>query len=208
MRVLGYLRVSTAEQASSGLGLEAQRSAIAQQAEIRGWDVDWVEDGGYSAKNLRRPGIGRALAELKAGHADTLVVAKLDRLSRSIIDFGSVLERARTERWSVVALDLGVDTTTPAGELVANVMMAVAQWERRAIGQRTKDALAAKKAQGVKLGRPVALDPSVEALVLELAGEGMSAAAIARRLNVDGVLSATGAKWWPTSVSRVLSRGA
>src|SRR5688500_480110 len=98
MRVLGYLRVSTDEQASSGLGLEAQRAAIETQASVRGWDVTWVEDAGFSAKNLRRPGIGRALAALKAGDADTLVVSKLDRLSRSIIDFGSVLERARQEK--------------------------------------------------------------------------------------------------------------
>jgi hypothetical protein len=64
------------------------------------------------------------------------------------------MERARRKRWQFVALDLALDTTTPAGELVANVMASVAQWERRVISQRTRDALAAKKATGARLGRP------------------------------------------------------
>jgi DNA invertase Pin-like site-specific DNA recombinase len=89
--------------------------------------------------------------------AKALVVAKLDRLSRSLVDFGSIMERARKKGWSLAALDLGVDTTTPAGEMIANAMATIAQFERHLIGERTKAALAVRKAQGAKLERPRAL---------------------------------------------------
>ncbi len=159
MIVVGYVRVSTHEQAASGLGLDAQRAAITLAATARGWQVVWIEDAGYSAKSLRRPGVTRALRMLAKGEAQAIVVAKLDRLSRSVQDFAATMDTARRQGWALVALDLGVDTTTPAGELVANVMAAVAQWERRVIGQRTADALAAKKAQGVRLGGPITTPP-------------------------------------------------
>ena len=88
MRVLGYVRVSTDEQGKSGAGLEAQRAAILNECERRGWElVETIEDAGYSAKDLKRPGIGRALDALNRGDASALVVAKLDRLSRSMFDF-------------------------------------------------------------------------------------------------------------------------
>jgi DNA invertase Pin-like site-specific DNA recombinase len=89
--------------------------------------------------------------------AKALVVAKLDRLSRSLVDFGSIMERARKKGWSLAALDLGVDATTPAGEMIANAMATIAQFERHLIGERTKAALAVRKAQGAKLERPRAL---------------------------------------------------
>jgi DNA invertase Pin-like site-specific DNA recombinase len=89
---------------------------------------------------------------LEAGQADALVVAKLDRLSRSVGDFAGLMDLARRQGWALIALDLGVDTTTPAGEMMANVMASFAQFERRVIAQRTKDALAQAKARGVRLG--------------------------------------------------------
>src|ERR671934_3149373 len=115
-KVLGYIRVSTDEQATSRLGLDAQRVAIAQACLERGWElVEVIEDAGYSAKDLNRPGIHRALEMLEGRQpqAQALVVAKLDRLSRSLLDFASIMERARRKGWAVAALDLGVDTTTP-----------------------------------------------------------------------------------------------
>src|SRR5262249_44260183 len=151
LRVLGYLRVSTTEQASNGAGLDAQRAAIAAEADRRGWSVRWIEDRGYSAKDLRRPGIQEALTALAGGEADALVVAKLDRLSRSLPDFWGLVEQSRRERWQLIALDLGVDTSTPSGEMLANVLASFAQFERRLIGQRTAEALGAKRAAGVRL---------------------------------------------------------
>jgi hypothetical protein len=130
MKSIGYVRVSTEEQARSGLGLDAQRAAVESEAARRGWTLDLAVDDGYSAKDLRRPAITAALAQLRAGDAQVLVVAKLDRLSRSLVDFAALLEAARREGWAMVALDLGVDMTTPADEMVASVMAAVAQWSR------------------------------------------------------------------------------
>jgi len=95
-----------------------------------------------------------ALEALEHGDVRALVVAKLDRLSRSMLDFTAVMARAQKQGWALVALDCAVDTTTPAGEAMANVLATFAQFERRLISQRTKEALAIKRAQGVRLGRP------------------------------------------------------
>ena len=138
-----YVRVSTREQAISGAGLGAQRVTIDHWAASRGGSVRYFEDKGRTAANLRRPGIQAALKAL--GPGDVLVVAKLDRISRSVQDFAGLLARARREGWALVCLDVGVDTTTPAGEMVANVMAAFAQYERRLIGQRTADGMAIKR---------------------------------------------------------------
>jgi DNA invertase Pin-like site-specific DNA recombinase len=155
MRVLGYARVSTLEQADSRAGLEAQRRAVEAECERRGWElVEVVEDAGYSAKDLRRPGIRSALEALERHQADGLVVAKLDRLSRSMIDFTALMGLARRQSWALVALDCAVDTTTPAGEAMANVLATFAQFERRLIGQRTREALEQKRAQGVASAGP------------------------------------------------------
>src|SRR3954470_9704778 len=166
MRVLGYVRVSTDEQSSSGAGLEAQRRAIIAECERRGWHlVEVIEDAGFSAKDLRRPGVQEALRVLNAGDASALVVAKLDRLSRSMIDFTALMGRAQKQGGALVALDCAVDTTTPAGEAMANVLATFAQFERRLIGQRTREALAAKRASGVRLGRPRTVPDDVVARI-------------------------------------------
>ena len=206
MDVIGYLRVSTEEQGRSGLGLDAQRTVIEAQARARGWDVRWVADEAASAKSLHRPGMRLALAALQRGEAQAIVVAKLDRLSRSVQDFAGLLDVARRQHWAVIALDLGVDTTTSAGELVANVMAAVAQWERRVIGERTSAALHAAQLRGVHVGRPAALDADSQQRLLDLRATGMSYKRIADTLNAESVPTAHGGDWHPTTVSRVLAR--
>ncbi len=139
-------RVSTAEQAESGAGLEAQAEAIRAAVAARGDRlVALYDDAGVSGKGIRRPGLDAAIDAIESGQATALIVAKLDRLSRSIVDFVALMDRAQRKGWAVVALDLGVDTTTPHGEVMANVMASFAQFERRLIGQRTKDALAVKR---------------------------------------------------------------
>jgi DNA invertase Pin-like site-specific DNA recombinase len=116
MRVVGYVRVSTEEQAVSGAGLEAQRRAIVAECRRRGWElVETIEDAGYSAKDLKRPGVQEALRALEAGEAKALVVAKLDRRSRSMLDFAALMATAQKQHWTLVALDCAVDTSTPAG---------------------------------------------------------------------------------------------
>lgn len=206
MRVIGYSRVSTEEQSMSGAGLDAQRAAIAEECERRGWEiVATLEDRGLSAKDLKRPGIQEALQILHEGRADALVVSKLDRLSRSMLDFTNIMSLAQKQNWALVALDCAVDTTTAAGEVMANVMASFAQFERRLIGQRTKDALAAKRAAGVKLGRPRSLPPSVRRRILKSRAKGKSFAAIADDLNANGVATAQGgARWWPETVRGIV----
>jgi len=115
------------------------------------------------------------------------------------------MARAQVRGWNLVALDLGVDLSTPAGEFMAGVMASAAQWERRIIGQRTKDALAIKRSLGVRLGRPnVLLEDVVSGIVgAYQAGEGWSA--IARSLNEDGVTTAHGgSRWYPSTVRAVV----
>lgn len=204
--VVGYVRVSTAEQADSGLGLAAQRAAIEAEAARRGWTVLAIhDDAGMSGKSTKgREGLAAALAAVEGGTAGAIVVAKLDRLSRSLADFAQLMARAQAGRWNLVALDLGIDLATAAGEFMANVMASAAQWERRIIGQRTKDALAIRRAQGVRLGRPPLLPADVVARIVEGRRSGAGWSAIARDLDADGVPTAQGgARWYPATVRAV-----
>lgn len=202
---VGYLRVSTQEQASSGLGLDAQREAITRAATVKDWRLEWIVDAGWSGKNLHRPGISEALQLLDAGDAQVLVVAKLDRVSRSVSDFAGLLERAKRRGWAVVCLDLGIDTSTPMGELVSTFMSALAQWERRVIGERTTVALQAKKAGGARLGAPVRLAEDTRRRILAAREAGQPLRAIAEDLNEAGVPTASGGgRWHHTTVSSVL----
>jgi DNA invertase Pin-like site-specific DNA recombinase len=206
--VVGYVRVSTEEQAESGAGLAAQRAAILAEAERRGWHViEVIEDAGFSGKDLQRPGIIAALDTLKRHKADTLVVSKLDRLSRSMLDFAAIMNRATKEHWALVALDLGVDTTTPSGEMMANVLATFAQFERRLISERTKDALRVKKAQGVRLGRDRAIPVEIAERIRAERDRGATLEAIANGLNLDEVPTARdGKQWYPSTIRRVLAQ--
>lgn len=206
--MIGYVRVSTDKQSTSGAGIEAQRQSIAQECERKGWILDRiVEDDGLSGKSLNRPGLQYALADLTSRRANVLMAAKLDRLSRSVRDFADLMDRSRAQGWVLAVLDVNVDTSTPAGELMAGVMSQFAQFERRIIGQRTKDALAVKKSQGVVLGRRPEISNDAERVISRMRNEGATMAAIADRLNADGVATARGgAQWYPSTVQRVLSR--
>lgn len=203
MRLLGYVRVSTAEQAESGYGLAAQERAIADACERRDVELlELVRDEGQSGKSLDRPGLVSVLERIAAGDADGLIVAKLDRLSRSVIDFGLLLEWFTEADATLLALDLGVDTSTPGGRLVANVFASVAEWERDTIAARTRDGLAALRAQGKPTGRPAVADrPELADRIHVMRGAGMTLQAIADQLTAEGVPTARGAaKWAPSSV--------
>jgi len=198
--------VSTEEQADSRAGLEAQRAAIETECARRGWQiVEVIEDAGFSAKDLKRPGVRAALEQLERKRADGLVVAKLDRLSRSMLDFTAVMAKAQKQGWALVALDCAVDTTTPAGEAMAHVLATFAQFERRLIGQRTREALAVKKKQGVRLGRPPTISPQLARRIRSMRTRGMTLQKICDKLNGEGVPTPReGAAWRPTSLRAVL----
>jgi DNA invertase Pin-like site-specific DNA recombinase len=135
------------------------------------------------------------------------MVAKLDRLSRSLVDFSALMALAVDEGWNLVALDLGVDLSTPSGEFLANVMASAAQWERRIIGQRISEALQALKSQGVTLGRPVTVSDDTARWIVEQRDGGWSYDRIARSLNEQQMPTAQGGKrWYPSTVYAVERR--
>lgn len=203
--VVGYIRVSTDEQGVSGLGLAAQRSAIEAEVERRGWRLVAIHEDTLSGKTLNRPGVAAAISAVERGEAAALIVAKLDRLSRSLVDFAGLMARAQAAGWNLVALDLGIDLSTAAGEFMAAVMASAAQWERRIIGQRTKDALAVKRASGVRLGRPQILPGDVVARITDAHRAGAGWSDIARGLNDDQIPTAHGgARWYPSTVRAVV----
>ena len=147
--VIAYCRVSTEEQAVSGLGLAAQESAIRAECERRGLPLVALHtDAGVSGKSLARPALTAALDALSEGTGSVLMVAKLDRLTRSVHDATGLMLAAEKGGWGLVALDAPVDTTTPQGAAMAQVLAVFAEMERRLIGERTKAALAESAPKG------------------------------------------------------------
>jgi len=206
-KVIGYVRVSTEEQGANGAGLDVQRAQIADECERRGWSLSRVETDVRSGGSMTcRPGLGRTVEAIESGEASALVVAKLDRLSRSLIDFATLVERSRKRGWEIVVLDLAVDTTTPNGEAMAGMLAVFAQWERRIIGQRTKDALAVKRAQGLTLGRPRAMDERTRTRIRRLRSRGWTFRRIADVLTAEGIPTAHGAARWHASTVRSATR--
>ena len=156
-KAVGYIRVSTEKQADHGISLDAQKAKLDAYAAL--YDIELVEvivDAGVSAKTLQRPGLQRALAMLDKGQADALLVAKLDRLTRSVKDLGTLVERYfSSDAFTLLSVADSIDTRTAAGRLVLNVLGSVAQWERETISERTTDALHHIKRQGRKTGGDV-----------------------------------------------------
>jgi DNA invertase Pin-like site-specific DNA recombinase len=203
--VVGYTRVSTEEQSRNGTSLDGQREVIAAECRRRGWNlVEVREDASFSGKSLRRPGIRAALEAVESGRADTLIVSRLDRLTRSLRDFTALLERARREGWALTIMDADVDTSTAAGEAMANVIGVFAQFERRRIGERTAEGIAKRRAAGQRWGRERAVPAKVAARIRRLRSRGWSYPRIADRLNQEGVATGHGGrKWWPSTVRSV-----
>lgn len=210
MRVIPYHRVSTGMQERSGLGLEAQEAAIRAMAPVRGWELAPGETDVQSGKDTpaTRPGWASAIARLRAGEADAVVVAKLDRAARSTIDTLHLLEQSAKEGWGFVALDLNVDTTTNDGRLIATFMAAIAEWERGRIAERISAALQAKKARGEHVGGIPGSDPFMVGVARAAAEHGGSLADIAGRLADWGVYSAAGTPVSKGQVMRLLRAGA
>jgi DNA invertase Pin-like site-specific DNA recombinase len=204
MDLVAYLRVSTREQGDSGLGLPAQKRQIRRYAEA--FDhriVQWCQDVCSGKENFEaRPAGAAALQALR--NADGLIVAKLDRSSRDVPDGARLLQKLRNAGQHFLILDLNMDTSTATGELMAHVLLSLAQWERRIISERTAAALQEKKAQGARLGRPSTVTPEVRARIAGLRARGLSLEKIADKLNVEGLRTAAGAAWRHKAVGRAL----
>ena len=218
-KVVGYVRVSTDKQADGGVSLDVQRAKI--QAYALAMDLDLVaiiEDAGASAKSLDRPGLQTALSMLDTGKAQALLVVKLDRLTRSVRDLGELVERYFATKCSLVSMGDSIDTRTAAGRLVLNVLTSVAQWEREATAERTRDAMAHMKASGefcggnsprygyaVENGKlvPVAGEQEVLRIVQGYLDAGLSRRAIAKRLDQAGIRARSGKVFDATQIGRM-----
>src|ERR1700730_6298153 len=142
MLAIGYARVSTDKQVDKGISLEAQQHKICAMAEVQGAQLlETIVDGGESAKSLNRPGLRRLLALVEAGKVEAVIIAKLDRLTRSVKDLCQLLELFEKHRVALVSVAESLDTASAAGRLVIGIMVCVSQWEREAIGERTRDAM-------------------------------------------------------------------
>ncbi len=209
MRLVAYYRVSTDRQGRSGLGLDAQRSAVAAFVTGRGElaaEFTEVESG----RRDDRPELRRAL-ELCRERRATLVIAKLDRLARSVSFIANLMDGGV----EFVAVDM-----PQANRLTLHILAAVAEHERETISQRTRAALAAAKARGVRLGNPRPdlgkararasanagrFRETVAPLVRRLRGEGLSLRRVAAELNARGIHTARGGRWQAASVLGVLN---
>jgi DNA invertase Pin-like site-specific DNA recombinase len=206
-KVIGYCRVSTAEQAASGYSLKAQERAIRGAVQRRGWELaELVTEEGASGKSMERPGLIGALESIAAGESGGLIVSKLDRLSRSVVDFGSLLDWMAEAEATLVALDYDLDTSTPNGRMVATIIMAVAEWERETIAQRTSTGLSAARQEGKPIGPPSVADrPELAKRIQALRDRGLSLREIADKLNAAGEPTLRGgAEWRPSSIERAL----
>jgi DNA invertase Pin-like site-specific DNA recombinase len=217
---VAYLRVSTQRQQRSGLGIEAQRAAIARFAEAEGLTIigEYVEaESGKGADALDlRPQLAAALAAARKAKC-AVVVAKLDRLSRDVAFVSGLM----AQRVPFIVAELGRD----ADPFMLHLYAALAEKERRLISERTKAALAAKKASGIKLGNPrniaqageigrnvqtASADEFVASVMPIIDGVRSTGAttleAITQALNQRGIRTARGAKWYASSVMNVLQR--
>ncbi len=210
LRLIGYVRVSTAAQATErSHGLAAQRRALERWCRAAGHELVTVIPEVASTRAPDRM-YGRLAVEaaLRAGLGDAMVVRDLDRASRSTLDGAQLVTRASANGWRVIGTD-GIDTADPEQEFLVNVRLAMAQEERRKISRRTREGLEAARAKGKTLGRPRSLTPAVERRIVRLRKTGLSAQAIANTLTEKAVPTPNGGPSWSASTVRsVLARHA
>ena len=207
--VIGYTRVSKENRDGTGVSLDEQAQWLEVEAKRRNLDLNLISEGdGVSGKAMRnRPELKSALEALAKGEASALMVKKLDRLTRSVADFLTLLELSQRQGWALIIGDLDIDTSTPMGEAMATICATFAQLERKRIGERTSDALQMKKAQGMTLGRPDRTSLETVKKVQAMREAGASLRTIANSLNAQGVPTAQGgAQWYASSIRKVLAR--
>jgi len=219
MKTVGYVRVSTDKQADHGVSLEAQAEKIRAMPVVHNAElIDIIVDGGESAKSLNRPGMARLLALVDAGEVQAVIIAKLDRLTRSVKDLWTLLERFERRGVALVSVAESLDTGSAAGRLVLNIMTAVSQWEREAIGERTRDAMSHKRTNGERVGniqfgyrlgvdgKHLEPDPGEQSVLDEihrLRQSGKTLRGIAAALNQRWHRTRRGSAWRQEHVARI-----
>jgi DNA invertase Pin-like site-specific DNA recombinase len=219
MAAIGYVRVSTEKQVEKGFSLEVQVEKVRAMAVVNGVELsEVIVDSGESAKNLDRPGMARLLDMVNRKAVDRVIVAKLDRLTRSVKDLASLLELFEKRKVALVSVAESLDTQSAAGRLVLNIMCSVSAWEREAIGERTAAVLQHKKREhqafnhtpygfrrdGAQL-LPVQTEQDVIRGMFAAKAAGQSFRAIAAALNVRGVGTKTGSQWRAGTIHHILN---
>ena len=219
MRAIGYIRVSTEDQARGGVSLDFQEEKIRAYCVAKDWDlITMFRDEGCSAKDLNRPGMQEILKGCRKKEFDVVVILKLDRLTRSVKDLGYLVEDVFNKcNVAFSSLQDNFDTCTANGRMVMNILATIAQWERDIISERTRDAMQFMK-NGLKLVGAVPygfdssdgeLSPNSEEMeilrnVFKLRRKRKSYQKISDYLNRKKVPSKNGGKWYPKTVMGVL----
>jgi len=220
-KAIGYIRVSTEQQADEGISLAAQRAKINLWCELNDCELVAIyEDAGISGKTIeKRPQLQTALAEIKKGMA--LVVYSLSRMSRTTNHCIAIADELKAKGSDLVSITEKLDTSSAMGEFFFTVMAALGQMERKVTGERTKAALAHKKAIGEKyapvpfgyaeVNKRLEVVKHEADLVTEIFSKrasGETLQSIAQALNEKGVIGKQGGKWYASSVSCILKRAA
>lgn len=216
---VGYVRVSTGDQADNGASLDAQKARIAAWCTLSGYELaDVYTDRGISGKSMRnRDGLQHALARI--GKGDALVVYSLSRLARSTKDAIAISELLSKRGADMVSLSEQIDTTSASGKMVFRMLSVLAEFERDLVSERTKGVLAFKKAKGEKYGPlpfgfaeddgrlvELAWEAEVVAEMLAMRERGDTFLTIANTLNARGIKGKRGGKWFPSTTRYVLNR--
>jgi DNA invertase Pin-like site-specific DNA recombinase len=149
-----------------------------------------------------RPGLSEAICALDAGEAQILMVSKVDRLGRSFADLALLTPLAERAGWGIVALNCDLDTTTSTGAAMVRLMHVFAALERDLISERTTAALAVKKANGQKLGKPSLVSPATREKLAELRAHGLTWQQVADRMNAAGIASGSGRPRWHAATAQ------
>lgn len=219
MRVVLYARVSTRGQAQDGHSLDAQVLDMQRYTDLYRLDViEVVRDEGASARSLDRLGIARVRELIDSGSVDAVLVYKLDRLTRSLVDLGVLLEDFHLRKIGLLSVQEKLDTETAVGRFTVGIIGLLAQWSREDTGERTQRGLMQAQAAGKRVGRPpfgyLVMDGAlvkhdeqqrVIRAMRRLHGRGESFASIARRMNARNIPADEGGPWYPATVRRVLT---
>jgi DNA invertase Pin-like site-specific DNA recombinase len=201
--VIGYVTLSAEEQHE---GAEGPAEAIADACTRADWQLFDVVTDRERGRGLERPGLNYALRQIAERKARGLVVSEVRRLTHSVMELGALLEWFRDAGAVLVALDLALDTSTPAGREVAGTLITLGAWQRQHHAERTRHGLAEVRASGAHPGRPAVSDrPELAERITRMRTSGMTLQAIADQLNAEGVPTSRGGTMWrPSSVQAAL----
>jgi len=214
---LGYIRVSTSEQAKDGVSLEVQKEQLESYAKLYDIElVDIVADEGASGKSLRRDGLETVLDRMEQGETDAILVYKLDRLTRSVADLGALIEKYFKDKYRLLSVQDQIDTASANGRFVLNLLGSVSQWEREVISERTTAALQHKKELKVVYnhnplgytdegGQLIEIDEEMLIVteILNMRNTGLSYRSIANDLNERGIVGKRGGKYFASTIRNV-----